>query len=388
MITPADEAAVAAAIREAAQTHTPVYPIGGGTMLNGCAPEGPGINLKTSRLNRVLDYPADDMTITVGSGVTMAELSKTLAAKRQWLPIDVAQPERATVGGMVAANASGPRRFAYGTLRDYVIGLRVVDGCGNAFCGGGRVVKNAAGYNMPRLLVGSQGTLGVITQVTLMVRPMPETSAWVACDVPDGAAAERLLAGLVQTRTQPVAVELLVRQAFQPDSGLPGVRTDTVRLESLTYNGSGRLLVAFEGGRTEVDWMVGRLCEEWRTAGMASPTAITGADADKLWRELTQARADVQLHVLPSDTVDAIAKITELAPGCSIQAHAGNGVLCVRLAGTAEEKREQQSRLESRDRWSGSEESSDPSSRLCVLRAIKGRFDPAGILNPGRLAFA
>src|SRR5690606_32325083 len=118
-------------------------------------------------LNRVIDYPARDMTITVEAGITWEQLEAELAKEGQWLPVDVARAEAATVGGAIACNTSGPRRFGYGTLRDYVIGIHAVDGQGMQFKGGGRVVKNVAGYDFCKLLTGSFGTLAVITQVTL-----------------------------------------------------------------------------------------------------------------------------------------------------------------------------------------------------------------------------
>ena len=96
------------------------------------------------------------------------------------------------MGGAIATGAAGPRRSAYGTIRDYLLGFTAVDGDGRVFSGGGRVVKNAAGYNMCRLMAGSLGTLGVLTQATLMVRPLPEAAALLACDLPNLDLAEKL----------------------------------------------------------------------------------------------------------------------------------------------------------------------------------------------------
>ena len=176
----------------------------------GAAAERPGVGLSLAQLNRVIDYPAADLTITVEAGVTMAELARTLAERGQRLPIDVPQADRATVGGAAAVNAAGPRRYGYGTMRDYLLGLRAVDGRGVAFSAGGRVVKNAAGYNLCRLLAGSLGTLGVVTQVTLLVRPLPETSALAACDLARSGVG-RATAGRPWSirQTLPVAVELM-----------------------------------------------------------------------------------------------------------------------------------------------------------------------------------
>ena len=190
-----------------------------------------------TKLNRVIDYPAADMTITVEAGMTIAELNRLLAEQRQWLPVDVPWPDRATVGGAIATNAAGPRRYAYGTMRDYLLGFTAVDGTGMTFSGGGRVVKNAAGYNMCRLMAGSLGTLGVITQATLMVRPLPEAAALLACEVPDFDLAEKLLAGLVRS---PVAARggRTVGRPLHEGNPLFG---------PVSEGNVGRLYVGFEG---------------------------------------------------------------------------------------------------------------------------------------------
>src|SRR5437764_7903752 len=127
------------------------------------------------------------MTVTVQAGITVAKLQETLAAEGQWLPVDVPRPERATLGGAVALNKSGPRRLGYGTLRDYVIGISFVTDDGREVKAGGRVVKNVAGYDLMKLQTGSVGTLGVITQLTLKVRPKPEASVPVTFGVASAA---------------------------------------------------------------------------------------------------------------------------------------------------------------------------------------------------------
>jgi glycolate oxidase FAD binding subunit len=395
-VAPADQAAVGEAVRRACQGNTPIYPIGGGTRLDyGARPTRPGMALSRAGLDGVIDHAADDMTITVEAGVRVAELARRLAAERQRLPVDVARADRATIGGVVATGPSGPRRYAHGTIREYVIGMRVVDGLGNAFSGGGRVVKNAAGYNLCRLMVGSLGTLGVITQVTLMARPMPEASALVVCEVEDLDGAERLLAQLVETRTLPAAIEL---QAGAARQGNPVLGP---RLES----SAARLLVGFEGSRSEVDWMVGRLHREWGEWGVQSPLAVDGSQADLLWDWLAAFSAHVQIGVRPGATVEMIRRLLELDPGCSIQAHAGNGVIRAALsllppaeftallrgrirpaAAAAGGKMvvlryPQEAPLTCRDVWG------PPGDGAAVSRAIKDRFDPKGLLNPGRFAY-
>lgn len=137
-LAPASIGEVAEMVRMAGEKGTALYPIGGQTAQHlGLTPRREGWGLSMTQLNRVVDYPARDMTITVEAGITLDELAKTLATERQRLPIDVPFPERATLGGVVATNASGPRRYGCGTIRDYVIGISAVDGRGVAFKGGG-----------------------------------------------------------------------------------------------------------------------------------------------------------------------------------------------------------------------------------------------------------
>src|SRR5690606_25687841 len=135
------------ALRGFQSEKTAVFP-GGGNLSQtlGYPPSRPGVLLRTTRLSQVIDYPHEDMTITVETGIRMGELAAILANKGQELPIDVPDADKATLGGLLATNHSGPRRYGHGTLRDYVLGIEVVYADGTRVHGGGRVVKNVAGY--------------------------------------------------------------------------------------------------------------------------------------------------------------------------------------------------------------------------------------------------
>src|SRR5262245_11750081 len=250
--SPATQAEIAACVSEAFESGSPLYPIGGGTSLEfGLPVKAPGHGLSLAGLNRIVDYPARDMTVTLEAGVTMRTLADLLAKERQRLPVDVPQADRATIGGVIATNWNGPRRYGEGSLRDFVIGINAIDGRGQPFKGGGRVVKNVAGYDFCKLLTGSLGTLGVITQVTLRLKPIPEQSALLACSLPDAATAENVLAALVKSKATPTAIELLAGPQWRNDAALAA-------LDHSSPTGL-YLIVGLEGTGPEVEYMVHEL---------------------------------------------------------------------------------------------------------------------------------
>ena len=170
---------------------------------------GPGVAISTTSISRLIDYPYADMTITVEAGMTLSTLSGILAGQQQRLLVDAPFPERATLGGIYATNTSGPRRFGAGRPRDQIIGVSFVTSEGVVVKGGGRVVKNVAGYDLPKLLTGSLGTLGIISQLTLKVRPIPERSAIAWVRYHNLRAVSEALERLNVSETRPIAVELL-----------------------------------------------------------------------------------------------------------------------------------------------------------------------------------
>ena len=352
--SPATAAEVADVVRRAGESGTPV-------------------RVSLEKLNRVIDYPADDMTITVEAGVTVAELNRRLAEKRQWLPIDVARPEQTTVGEAIDMNAAGPRRFGYGTIRDYLLGFSAVDGTGTIFFGGGRVVKNAAGYNMCRLMAGSFGTLGIITQATFMVRPMPETSAMLACEVHDFELAETLLAALVHLPAQPISVELEAGH-FAEENPLCG---------AINRKNAARLCVGFEGAAVEVAWILDRTAKEWKSLGMTQPMITPRLVDDRYWRWSAGFAADETIFVLPSELVCTVSELRRDSPQCAIQAHAGDGV--IRIKRLAAELAPQNVPLARKTLAEPVAHGVSNNAAVRISHAIKERFDPKNILNPGYL---
>jgi glycolate oxidase FAD binding subunit len=301
----------------------PIYPVGGRTAIHyGPAASQPGISLCTTGLARVIEYPARDMTITVEAGIRIDELAKVLAEQGQRLPIDVAQLHRATLGGVAATNTSGSRRFGLGTLRDYVIGISAVDAAGRAFKAGGRVVKNVAGYDLCKMLVGSLGTLAVITQLTLKLRPIPEKSllTWLPFD--RLGAIEQALERLVTSGTRPVAIDVLEARAAVAVSAEAGIELSANRPV---------LCLGFEGTARETTWQVETLKSEIQPVGPREIVTVEDGDATKLWFALAefQVPSDDPLtfkaNLLPSRTVEFVHEAERA--GCSVCAHAGNGIV-------------------------------------------------------------
>lgn len=403
-IAPDNAADVAAALRTAFDQETPVYPIGGGTSLDyGLPATRPGIGLMMNSMRRVIDYPARDMTITAEAGITMVELAKTLAAEKQRLPVDVPHPELATLGGVVATNWNGPRRYASGPLRDFVIGISAVDGCGMAYKGGGRVVKNVAGYDFCKLLTGSLGTLGVITQLTLKLRPIPEVSRWMLCQLQGVADAERVLAALNRSPVTPAAIELLLGPAWDE---LPAFTAGSGAALAVR---KPCLAVALEGTEVEVRWMSEKLSTEWWDLGISRHETVIGAGADDLWRRIAQFAAEPAPLVLRSTTVAShvtrvIAAIREVDPEASIQAHAGTGIVHARLSklpgdgisravparlqpvaaagqGNLTVIRSEGGEATVRSVWGGTD------VPFSLMADVRRQFDPKQLLNPGRFVY-
>ena len=162
--------------------------VGGGTELDLGPPAVVDTIVRTERLARIPDYAPADMVIVAEAGVTLAQLQSTVREQRQMLALDPPNPERATVGGLVATGAYGPRRARYGAIRDLIIGVTMVRADGVVARGGGKVVKNVAGFDLPKVACGSLGTLGMIANATFRLHPLPEAEATVRFDslTPEG----------------------------------------------------------------------------------------------------------------------------------------------------------------------------------------------------------
>ena len=357
---------LAAIVLEAKASGQGIYPIGGGTMFDvGRAPTKPGFLIDTTALNTIDDYPARDMTITVQPGVTIQALQDALAVENQWLPIDVPNPDLATVGGVIAANVSGSHRYGYGTIRDYLIGIQFLTDDGIEVKGGGRVVKNVAGYDLMKLQVGALGTLGVITQATFKVKPKSESVAIIRC----GVTLDRigtLLELLHASKSRPVAIELL-----NPPSA------EAIGLS----NAQWQCVIGFEEKATTVKWQRTTLLDELKAANIS----VIAEETAKIWPTI----AGLQIHpasryigkanVLPSRVAAEIAKLPH-ADSCIIHAQPLNGILWLHSTETPDWPATVAVRRAS-NVWGNATQ--DPAWKL--MEHIKRTIDPNDLFSPGRL---
>ena len=323
-IRPESVESLCQAVREHVALGQAIYPQGGCTALGyGGIPGRPGVAVDTRSLGRVIEYPHADMTITVEAGITAEALRRVLAEQNQRLQLDVPQADRATLGGVFATATCGPRRFGLGRPRDQIIGVGFVTSEGALVKGGGRVVKNVAGYDFPRLLTGSLGTLGIIAQMTLKVRPLPEASAvlWVGYTQPDALAGA--LDGLNTSGSRPIALDLFNSSAAQAIGGpldLPAA--DWV------------LAIGLEDNAASVAWQISRLKSELGSVGII---VREGADSVGVWSGLTefQAAEPGPMSCVVSIPPSTVSRYVQKAdPGrWSVQAHAGNGIMRMHALG-------------------------------------------------------
>jgi glycolate oxidase FAD binding subunit len=317
-LRPAQTAELCEVVREQVALGHAIYPQGGQTALNyGGIPRRVGVAIETTALDQLIDYPYADMTITVGAGMTLSGLRQILAREGQRLLIDAPFPDRATLGGIYATDTSGSRRYGAGRPRDQIIGVSFVTSEGVVVKGGGRVVKNVAGYDFPKLLTGSMGTLGIITQLTLKVRPIPEASAIAWVPFSSGAKAAHALEALNTSGTCPIAIDLLNSAAASPLArglGLPSA--------DLT------LVIGYEDNAQAVRWQIDRLKDELEAGDVV---VIEGETTAALWDALTQFQAQdlgpisFVASLRPSQVLTFVNQVDR--EGWAVHAHAGSGIV-------------------------------------------------------------
>ncbi len=363
-----------------------VAPRGGGTMLHlGNPPRELDLVVSTARMDEVIEHVPGDQVVRVQAGMRLGELQERLAGSNQMIGVDPPEERAgATIGGVVAANSSGPRRYRYGTVRDLIIGITVVLADGTVAKAGGKVVKNVAGYDLAKLFTGSLGTLGVIASANFRLHPLPEAAQTVTVELADTAAAGQAAQAVLHSQLVPSAVELDwgedARLLTLLIEGVPPAVEAQAEMASFLLKGFGEVRVLSD--------------EEAENLGPLEP-AGGSAGADEVTVKISAPLAELT-GVLDS-TWGACSRrgVTPRATG-----QAGIGVTYVSLSGGDEEAKVQVVE-ELREIWvrrGGSvvvreapaafkrrvEVWGPVGTRLELTRRVKEKFDPRGILNPGR----
>lgn len=364
MMRPGNEAELAEAVRGA---KGPLILRGGGT--RGIGPAGPGAVMETSGLAGITLYEPGALTLVVQAGTPLATVERTLAAEGQRLPFEppdmrglLGRSGESTVGGVVAVNASGPRRAQAGACRDSLIGVRFVDGTGTVIRNGGRVMKNVTGIDLVKLLAGSHGTLGILTEVSFKLLPAPETSATLG------------LWGLDD------------RQAVAAMAGALGSPFDVTGAAHLPGRGT---FLRLEGFETSIRYRARELSRRLGRFG-----SVDEVDGD-VWAEVRdvtpfhERAGDVwRLSVKPSDAPGLVARADAdaayydwggglvwllLPPGVDLRARLGP------FSGHA-----------TRVRGDGPAPAFHPEAPAiaALTSGLRAKFDPRGLFNPGMMAVA
>jgi glycolate oxidase FAD binding subunit len=214
VVEPANSNELAEIVRWSRENKAALTPVTTGLYLPlGNPPAALDIAVSLARMNRVVNYDPGDLTLTVEAGLPLAKAQNRLAEHRQFLPADPPHADEAAIGGLIACNASGPLRFAFGAWRDFVIGMKFVTGEGKQVKSGGRVVKNVAGYDLAKLMIGALGTLGIISEVSFKVFPQPPTTATFLFGFGSLDAALEAARRIVHSAWQPLLLELLSPEA-------------------------------------------------------------------------------------------------------------------------------------------------------------------------------
>jgi len=377
-----------------------VVPRGNGTkMAAGGIPKKLDVVLSMLKLNRITEHDVPNLSLSVEAGITLAQVQKTLTAtgKGSFLPLDPPYTEKATIGGVIATNGSGPRRYLYNTARDLLLGLKAVLPTGEIVAFGGKTMKNVSGYDMTKLMIGSWGALGVITEITTKLLPLPEASATLLASFDDLARAGALTRKILHSIFLPSAMELMDERA----AGQLGEKE--------------RYLVAFslEGVGEAVDRQAADIGETAAREGAVETRILRGDEDRVFWirvRNFALASAApviLKTNVVISKQMEVLGAYEAMARaagiGCAFMGHAGNGIVTshildydeantgplVELIGrfTAEAvKYEGNLVLEAGPRelkekvnvWG------QPRSDEGVMRRLKETVDPLGVLNPGR----
>jgi glycolate oxidase FAD binding subunit len=336
-----------------------------------------------SRMDRIIDHAAADLTLTVEAGASLAEVNRQIAAAGQCLPLDPPFAERTSIGGLIAAQASGPCRQQFGTVRESLIGLRAILADGTPVKSGGRVVKNVAGYDLQKLLVGSFGTLAVIVEAMFKLRPVAEETSVLTYSAEDLSSLAPLTAELAASSVSPLLLEWLVGTG--PPRlvvGLAGVAEEIAETRRRVAELAARAPVA-----------VHEESPLTREAISAAVEDVAGGGAEDL-----VLRAGMPPSALDEWLVGALGVCASISTRVSAHAHAGVGVARLRLDSPDRERLDSvvsdlRRAAAARAGYLAIEHTPHglrldvwgaPSAGFSLMKGVKAAFDPGSILSPGR----
>jgi glycolate oxidase len=414
VLLPVSTEEVSRIMKVASREKIPVTPRGAGTNLTGgSVPTRGGMTLAFTKMNRILDIDKENRNAVVQPGVINMEFQKELAKKGLYYPPDPGSMAVTTMGGNVAENAGGPRAVKYGVTKDYLLGLEVVLASGEVLRTGGKTLKNVTGYNLTQLFCGSEGTLGLITEMTLKLIPLPETKRTLQAAYKNMSDAGRTVSKVFEIGILPVALEIL-------DKTFINIIEDYTKL-GLPREAEALLLIEVDGPETAVipqSERLTKLCQEMGAHEVK--VAKTVAENDEIWRARRSAYgAEARLRptaiaedcTVPVGNLVAmfqeVAKIAEkyklLIP---IVAHAGDGNLHPQILTDIRDKEEMEKVMKAIDEISikavelGGTLTGEHGIGIAkreilpvelgeaameVTRNIKKAFDPLNILNPDKV---
>jgi glycolate oxidase FAD binding subunit len=377
--------AVARVMALATDERLAVVPRGSGSALAlGGPPARVDVLLDLSGLDRVLEWNPDDLTVTIEAGVTLGALAKQLEPRRQFLPLDPPGGRTRTLGGLTATNASGALRVRYGSLRDLLLGVRFVQPDGVVTWGGAKVVKSVTGYDVPKLMVGALGTLGVLCELTFRLHPVPEVErTWL---VTFGAAerAHAFLAAVLDSALQPSRVEWLNRVALVR-VGAPAaaaalaisigsveaaVAAQAATVAGLAAREHGQVMEAPAGWWDAYAQRLGADPVVLRVATLASHAGGTVTEAER-WLHGACVSGSAAVGALDVSVAAGEADVRRAVDGLrAFLRPLGGHVVLARAPVTMRR---------AIDPWGPIEDGA-----LALMRAILSEFDPRRVLNPGR----
>jgi glycolate oxidase FAD binding subunit len=382
VLEPANEQQLAAVLRLANDANLAVIPRGGGTKLTwGNAPQRADLVLSTARLNQIIEHVWADLTVSVEAGCAVAALQSALAQHGQRLAIDPLWPERATIGGILSTNDSGALRLRFGALRDLIIGITIALPDGTLASSGGKVVKNVAGYDLPKLMTGAFGTLGVITRAIFRLHPLPRLTRTLTCQAGSLSEAQRLLLAIQDSQLVHSALQIrLIEDSPQPKIDILFDGTET----GLAAQAAAFKSIVSPAPVVEAAPPVWNARQELHSATQRAPMKSAVAKFSTLPSRIESAAGTLCSIAASRVRYDAVVQATGIGhvllrgEPTALASVLTSFRASLEYGGGSLVIHHQPDSLPHIDTWGASGDS------LPLMRTLTSRFDPKRILNPGR----